>query len=117
MNTQHFVWIMAQGPPCEEVIMFKSNLFWRTVCLIIAISVLSKGRLYLLSFRAGSINLLRVSGGSLNILQINGVDKDGSQIIIPVENKNVLPGSRGEGGWKLWKLDLVVHITHNGLGR
>ena len=80
---------MAQGSPYEAVIMSKSILFWNSLCLIIAISALSKGWLHLLLFRACSINLLKVSMGSLNILQVHGVDKDGGQIIIPVENKNV----------------------------
>ena len=61
MNTQHSVWIMAQMPPFETIIMSKSILFWRRVVLIRDISVFSKDRLCQLSFKVCWLNVGRAS--------------------------------------------------------
>lgn len=59
MNTEHFVWIIAQVPPCKAAIMSKIIVFWRTCFLIRDISVFGKDRHCQLSFKACWVNIVR----------------------------------------------------------
>lgn len=61
MKMQHFVWIMAQVPPCEAVIMSKATIFPKETFLIRHILVFRTNRLCWLSLKSPWVNLVRAS--------------------------------------------------------
>lgn len=86
MNTQHSVWIMAQVLLCKAVIMYNAILLQRTAFLLRDTSVFRKNKFCQLSFTICWMNLIRVFV-CYNVLWTNGGDKNGGQMITPVENR------------------------------